>query len=85
MDPDQKFFRFLMAWAKKQGRTFIPQACDGRESPDLIDGMAVDDVWGWLLPEGMTEEDDDYFGCVEWSEQNGELHLTWNSCDWGGC
>ena len=51
---------------------------DGRESPDLIDGMAVDDVWGWLLPEGVTEKDDDHFGCVEWRLNNGKLELSWH-------
>lgn len=79
MNPDQKFFEFLKAWAEKQGCVFIPQACDGRESPTLIDGMAVDDVWGWLLPNGTTKRDDQHFGLVEWSDNAGSLHLTWKS------
>lgn len=81
MDPDQKFFAFLRKWAEDKNCQFIPQGCDGRESPDLIDGMAVDDVWGWLLPKDVTETSDDYFGCVEWSVQDGKLVLVWNSYD----
>ena len=59
MNPDQKFFEFIKQWARDRGCTFEPQACDGRES--MIDGMAIDDVWGWLLPEGVTEKDDAHF------------------------
>lgn len=81
MNPDQKFHAFLMDWAQKQGRRLVIQTCDGRESPDLIDGMAVDDVWGWLLPEGATDKSEDDFGCVEWSVQDGHLNLRWNPMD----
>ena len=63
---------------EKANCTFEIEACDGRESPDLIDGMAVDDVWGWLLPDGVTEKDDDYFGCLEWSVNDGKLELSWH-------
>lgn len=48
MNPDQKFFAFIQAWARKRNCRFEIENFDGRESPDLIDGMAVDDVWGWL-------------------------------------
>lgn len=81
MDPDQKFLRFIEEWAIEKGFKFIPQACDGRESPELINGMAVDDVWGWLLPEGETELKDEYFGCMEWSVQNEKLKLQWETYD----
>lgn len=77
MNPDQKFFEFIGQWARDRGCTFEPQACDGRES--MIDGMAIDDVWGWLLPEGVTEKDDTHFGCLEWSVENGHLALRWNA------
>lgn len=79
MSPDQKFFDFVSEWAKQRGCTFVEQGWYGRKSPDLIDGMAADDIWGWLLPEGIEEPSDSYFGCVEWSEQNGKLHLEWNT------
>lgn len=79
MNPDQKFFDFVQQWAKKRGWTFEIQACDGRESSDLIDGMAVDDVWGWMLPEGTAEKNNDNFGCLEWSVVNGKLMLQWNA------
>lgn len=78
MNPDQKFFAFITGWAKDRNCIFIPQACDGRESPDLVEGMAVDDVWGWLLPEGVTKKDNEHFGCIEWSVKNGKLQLEWN-------
>lgn len=81
MDADQKFIAFIDEWAKQRGCTFEIENFDGRESPDLIDGMAVDDVWGWLLPEGVTEKDDEHFGCIEWSEQNGKLCLAWKTYD----
>lgn len=77
MNPDQKFFEFIKRWARDRGCTFEPQACDGRES--MIDGMAVDDVWGWLLPEGAAEKGDAHFGCLEWSVENGGLALRWNA------
>lgn len=79
MNPDQKFVTFLEQWAAARGCTFEVDNYDGRESPDLIDGMAVDDVWGWLLPEEVKERTDDTYGCVEWSLQNGRLMLTWNT------
>lgn len=82
MDPDQKFYNFIQEWARKQGCTLIVDACDGRESEDLIDGMAVDDVWGWLLREGETEKTEENFGCLEWSVRNGKLHLEWNTCEY---
>ena len=81
MDPDQKFIAFIEEWAEKQGCDFIIEDFDGHESPELIDGMAVDGVWGWLVPKGVTEKSDEYFGCVEWSVQNGNLILTWNTYD----
>lgn len=81
MDPDQKFLRFIEMWAAERESKFTPQACDGRESPELIAGMAVDDVWGWLLPEGETELKDEYFGCLEWNVQNGKLELRWKTYD----
>lgn len=81
MDSDQKFLRFIENWAKTEEFQFVPQGCDGRESPELIDGMAVDDVWGWLLPEWETELNDEHFGCVEWSVENGELKLQWKTYD----
>lgn len=79
MNPDQKFLMFVQEWAKKRGCTFVAQGCDGRESPELIDGMAVDDVWGWLLPKGIFETEDKFFGCVEWNNNAGKLQLTWNT------
>ena len=81
MDADQRFAAFIDQWAAKQGCRFITQACDGRESPDLIDGMAVDDVWGWLLRPGEAEATDDNFGCIEWSVENGRLKPEWNTYD----
>lgn len=81
MNPDQKFFNFIDNWAAAQGCVFIEQGCDGRESADLIDGMAADDVWGWLLPKGVTEKNDDFFGCIEWSIRDNKLILTWNAYD----
>ena len=41
----------------------------------MIDGMAVADVWGWLLPEGTQEKTDENYGCVEWKEETGRLEL----------
>ena len=79
MTPDQKFFNFISEWASARNCTFIEQGCDGRESTDLIDGMAVDDVWGWLLPEGETEKSDEFFGCIVWKNDNGVLELNWES------
>lgn len=77
MDADQKFFACIRQWAKKQNCTFVEQGCDGRESDHLIDGMAADDVWGWLLPENTTELSDEYFGCIVWNEESGHLVLKW--------
>lgn len=81
MDADQKFMAFVQEWARAQNCTFEVENFDGREPPEPIDGMAVDDVWGWLLPEGVTKPDDDYFGCVEWSEEDGKVHLKWVTYD----
>ena len=79
VNPDQKFFDFINRWAAAQGCTFIEQGCDGRESPALIDGMAADDVWGWLLPEGITQKSDEFFGCIVWNVVDGKLNLTWEN------
>mgnify|MGYP006867959372 FL=1 len=79
MDADQKFFAFIEQWAKKQNCTFVEQGCDGRESDHLIDGMAADDVWGWLLPKGVTETSDEHFGCIVWKEENNHLVLKWET------
>lgn len=78
MSPDQKFYQFIDRWAEAQGCRFIEQGCDGHESPDLIDGMEVDDVWGWLVPADTAQETDQHFGCIEWSVLDGKLLLTWN-------
>lgn len=81
MNSDQKFFHFVRDWAKDQKCTFVEQGCDGRESTHLIDDMAADDIWGWLLPEGVNEPSDDYFGCIVWKEKNGHLFLEWRKYD----
>lgn len=77
MDADQKFFNFVQEWAKNRKCTFVEQGCDGRESSRLIDGMAADDIWGWLLPDGVSEPTDEHFGCVVWAEKDGHLVLKW--------
>ncbi len=79
MDAEQRFSHFIQQWAKDRKCQFIEQDYDGRESDHLIDGMAPDDVWGWLLPEGVTEKSDDYFGCIEWEEKDGHLVLRWET------
>ena len=79
MTAEQKFMAFLHEWAKKKRCTFVEESPDQHECDHLIDGMATVDTWGWLLPEGTTEKNDDFFGCVEWHEVNGCLELTWNS------
>ena len=81
MDADQKFFLFVDEWAKSRGCKFVAQGCDGRECDHLIDGMAVDDVWGWMLPKGVKDTTDDKFGCVVWHEVNGHLTLEWETND----
>lgn len=50
MDADQKFFEFVQARAAQMRSAFILHAFEGRESDEPIDGMAVDDVSGWLVP-----------------------------------
>lgn len=83
LDPEQKFWHFLMDWAKEQNGVFIQQAPDQRESEGLIEGMAAVDMWGWFLPAGIPEPpegedpDDDFFGLVRWSVVDGHLHLEW--------
>lgn len=77
MDPDQKFMEFVKQWAAAQHCTFAVETFDGNESPDLIDGMAVDDVWGWLIPEGVANKTDENYGCIEWELIHGQLVLTW--------
>lgn len=79
MNTDQKFFFFIKKWAEERKCTFDVESCDGRESPEWIDGMAVDDVWGWLLPEGVSEHKDEYYGCLEWKVEGGKLQLHWNT------
>ena len=76
MNPDTKFIDFVEKWAEERGCRFIIEDFDGRESDSLIDGMAVDDVWGWLLREGESETDDN-FGCLEWKLVDGQLVLEW--------
>ncbi len=77
MDPDTKFLDFIEKWAGEQGCRFIVENYDGRESDSLIDGMAVDDVWGWLLQEGEKKTDAN-FGCLEWKLVDDRLVLEWN-------
>lgn len=81
MDPDQKFMKFVAEWASARHCTFEVETFDGNESPDLIDGMAVDDVWGWLLPVGTTEKTDEHYGCIEWKNNAGHLILEWKQYD----
>lgn len=81
MDADQKFISFIKDWARKRNCQFEIENFDGRESPALINGMAVDDVWGWLLQEGETKMTDDNFGCLKWNVENNELVLTWDTCE----
>ena len=73
MDPDQKYISFVRRWAEKRGDRFEIDNFDWREK--LIDGMAVADVWGGLLPEGTQEKTDENYGCVEWKEETGRLEL----------
>ena len=83
-EADAKFNDFIHQWAAERGCKFIIENFDGRESPELIDGMAVDDVWGWMIPGNMEEPkegekpDDEFFGCIEWSIVDDKLHLEWN-------
>lgn len=79
MNADQKFVQFLHKQAKNMGCSFIIDNFDGREPPDLIDGMEVDDVWGWLLPFGVTEKTNDHYGCFIWSLDDGALKITWRT------
>ena len=79
MDADQKFVLFVEEWAKNMNCTFVVQGFDGRESEHLIDGMAADDIWGWMLPRGVKKTSDEYFGCVVWSKNNGHLELKWKT------
>ena len=81
MNPDQKFFNYIAKWAADHGCTFEIESYDGHESPDLIDGMAVDDVWGWLVPIGVSKNEDEHYGCLEWSVKGGKLSLSWNKYD----
>ena len=76
MDADQRFAVFIDGWAAERNSVFITDSFDGRESPELIDGMAVDDVRGWLIPNGSAK-DDRFFGCLCWRNENGHLELTW--------
>ena len=78
MNPDQKFIAFLEKWAETQGCTFEIDSFDGRESPDLIDGMAVDDVWGWRIPKGEKKTDNNY-GCAVWKNTNDGLFIEWKN------
>lgn len=64
MDADQKFFAFVNGWASKRGCTFVVEGYDGRECDHLIDGMAADDVWGWMLPNGTTVPNDTFLGAL---------------------
>lgn len=79
MNAEQKFYEYIQKWASGKRCTFVEQGCDGRESDHLIDGMSADDVWGWLLPEGVTDVSDEYFGCIVWREENGRLVLEWET------
>ena len=79
MDADQRFFSFVQQWASEKGCKFIEQAPDSRESDHLIDGMLAADIWGWLLPDGVQEVSDEYFGCIVWEERNHHLFLKWES------
>lgn len=74
---DIKFSIFLEEWAISQGMIFDIESFDGRE--DFIDGMAVDDVWGWLLKSKNEPHTDDNFGVVEWSVNDGVVKLEWHS------
>ena len=81
LDPDQRYFEFVTSWANERGFDFVPEGYDGRESPELIDGMAADDVWGWLLPQGSKELNDECFGYLKWSNENGKLCLEWKDSE----
>lgn len=78
MNPDQKFIAFLKEWANAQGCTLEIESFDGRESHELIDGMAADDVWGWKVPFGEVRTDD-HFGCAEWKKHSGKLTIKWKT------
>ena len=93
MDPelvkaDIKFHDFLTEWIKKQNCRFVMESFLGREPKEFIDGMAVDDVSGYLIPLDLEEEPEDYgkyYGWIEWSMEDGKLVLTWNKetmTDW---
>lgn len=75
-EADAKFNKYLKNWAKGNGKTFEIESFDGRET--LFDGMAVADVWGWLLDTPDSERTDENYGCVEWSIDGNNLTLTWN-------
>ena len=79
MNGEQLFIRRVEQWAREQNCTFVIGDPDGHESDHLIDGMSAFDLWGWLLPKGVTEASDDYFGCVVWEEKDGHLLLHWET------
>lgn len=41
--------------------------------------MAAFDFLGWLLPKGVTEAPDDYFGCIVWEEEDSHRILRWET------
>ncbi len=73
MDADQKYIAYLEQWAKEQGKRFIIEDFDARET--LFEGMAVAEVWGWLIAED-EKPDDSNFGLLQWSLDGGALKLT---------
>ncbi|MEG1515147.1 MAG: hypothetical protein RSD95_09710 [Clostridia bacterium] len=93
MDADQKFHEFLQRHAANMGCRFMADTFEGRESDEPIDGMAVDDVSGWLVPTkeltqfkqyqraGNKDRLDGYYGYFVWHLEQSDLVLDWIKWD----
>lgn len=76
MDADQKYIDYVERWAKEQGKRFIIENFDARET--MFEGMAAADVWGWLISED-ERPDDSRFGLLRWSVTGGALKLEFET------
>ena len=80
----QKFFSIVQAEAMKRDSVFFADAGDGHDFSD--EGIACEDLMGWLVPHRLAEEfeplwlvdevDDswtEFFVWAIWSKENGSI------------
>ncbi len=82
-EKEQKYIDFVIKQAQERGFIFIVDTGDGRDFE--TDDMYIEDLCGWLCPEGAPLEEqkkEKYYCFAEWEiKKDGSLQVVFNKYD----